>query len=90
MDREKILRELTSKEDGLQTSRRVFYTLRPAPNTPVKASKEECQALTAKADATMGHRTTKLLCLLIEHLEQTGKLSPHELDELLLATIGES
>lgn len=87
MDREHVLRELTSKEDGLETSRRVYYTLYPLPSHLAQLSHEERAALTAKAQATMRDRTAKLLCLLLEHLEQAGQLSPDEIDELLLGTI---
>lgn len=72
MDREQVLRDTTHKNDGIDTGRRVFYTL--TDHTPLLE--------TTLAVA----RTAKLLGLLVQHLEQSGKLSPADIDELLLET----
>lgn len=71
-DREQILRELTHKDDGLDTSRRVYYTLAPAADKQV---------------TTMAHNTARLVALLIEQLEKSGKLTAHEIDDMLLQIV---
>lgn len=71
-DREQILRELTHKDDGLDTSRRVYYTLAPE-------SKD--------AAGNLADRTARLVALLIEQLEQGGQLSADQVDELLLGIV---
>ena len=71
-DREQILRDLTHKDDGLDTSRRVFYTLVPE----------------GRDDATtVANNSARLLALLIEQLEQSGQLTPQQIDDLLLQIV---
>jgi hypothetical protein len=66
--REENLATRTHKEEGLDTGRRVFYTL------------------TDDKDLA-GHRSAKLLALLIENLVQRGRLSERDLDNMLLEIV---
>lgn len=87
MDREQILREQTHKDDGLDTSRRVYYTLVPAQNYTAGMTAADKAAHDAGRKSIAADRTTALLCLLIQHLQERGQLSASELDELLLSTV---
>lgn len=73
MDIDQVLREQTYKEDGLETSRRVFYTLthKARPDSPELTS----------------HRSAKLLALLVERLVEQKELSESDLDTLLLEVV---
>jgi hypothetical protein len=66
--REEILATKTHKEEGLDTGRRVFYTL-------------------TDDKSLMGHRSAKLLALLVENLVQRGRLSESDLDDILLEIV---
>lgn len=73
MDMDQVLREQTYKEDGLQISRRVFYTLTH-------------KAQPGSHDLT-SHRTAKLLALLAERLVEQERLSSTDLDALLFQVV---
>lgn len=64
MTRDELLREKTHKGDGLETDRRIYYTL------------TDNRALQAD-------RNSKLLALLIGQLQEQGKLTEAQIDQLL-------
>lgn len=73
MDMDQVLKEQTYKEEGLETSRRVFYTLthKAQPGSPDLTSQ----------------RTAKLLALLVERLVEEERISSNDLDALLFEVI---
>ncbi|WP_148716854.1 hypothetical protein [Chitinolyticbacter meiyuanensis] len=72
-----LLANLTFKEEGIETERRIFYTLcghEPAITTEEKQRQQLLQL----------HRTTKLLALFGAHLVETGQITHGQLDSMLL------
>ena len=72
---EEILRTETYKGEGLDTARRVHYTLAGDPHGG------------KRPESVLLDRTARLLALLVEHLEAQGRLRPEELDQLLFKTV---
>ncbi|MCW3586114.1 hypothetical protein K6Y78_24110 [Burkholderia cenocepacia] len=75
MTKDELLRDRTYKEDGIETSRRVFYTL-----TDSQTGK---QGLVDPIQA----RTAKLVALLAERLVDDGTITIDTLDEMLLQIV---
>ena len=80
-DREDVLREKTHKGAGLDSGRRVFYTLGDYKGAEPFRTLGEPQWVGT-------HRTMKLVALLVAKLQAQGVLTEDDVDEMLLELLG--
>lgn len=86
--KQEAIEKLTFKE--CETERRVFYCLdggeRELMTTVPESADPIVKQKIERAERTL-HRQSKLLSLLVHHLENSDLISPEELDDMLLEVI---